>query len=502
MAATARVIVLGGGLAGLAAAVRLAEADCDVELLEKRSVLGGRASSFLPPGEAEPIDNCQHVLLGCCTNLLDFFRRTGTASQFRFYNHFLFLGPNGISSISASALPAPFHLFPSLLRFRDLDWHDRWAIMRAMGAILRCREPLPDMPLLDWLRQRRQTPRAVEHFWRAILTSALNEDLERLSTRPAFQVFRESFLRNRTGYRMGVPTVSLSDLYSSELLREKCELRLGTHVAGLKVSDQRVTAVRLSSGEEKTADFYISALPPDSLASLLPEGFASEWPRIAGLAALEWAPITGIHLWFDQPITDLHHAAVLGRTIQWVFNKSAISANPSRDSNGAVIPKPSRESLPRLSRAQSREAESRGERAATANQKTGAHYIQLVVSASRTLVPMRRDEILELSLEELRQLFPQARQAKLLKAVVVKETKATLSIPPGSDALRPGPATPFRNLFLSGDWTATGWPPTMEGAVRSGYRAAEELTRAAGHPQQFLQPDLPTDPLVRFLARF
>ena len=492
MAATARVIILGGGLAGLAAAVRLAEADYDVELLEKRSVLGGMASSFLPPGEVEPpepIDNCQHVLLGCCTNLLDFFRRTGAANQFRFYNHFLFLGPQGLSSISASALPAPFHLFPSLLRFRDLDWRDRWAIIRAMGAILRCREPLPDQPLLNWLRQRRQTPRAIEHFWRAVLTSALNEDLERLSTRPAFQVFRESFLRNRTGYRMGVPTVSLSDLYSSRLLREKCELRLGTHVAELKLSDQRVTAVRLLNGEEKTADFYISALPPDSLAALLPEGFASEWPRVAGLAALEWSPITGIHLWFDQPITDLHHAAVLGRTIQWVFNKSAITGK----------------SEPRGACPELVEGSASGQNPSRARQQAGQsnppHYIQLVISASRALMSLRRDEILELSLEELRQLFPQARQAKLLKAVVVKETKSTLSFPPGSDTLRPGPVTPFRNLFLAGDWTATGWPPTMEGAVRSGYLAAEELTRAAGCPQQFLQPDLPIDPFVRFLSR-
>ncbi|MBI3895374.1 MAG: FAD-dependent oxidoreductase [Acidobacteria bacterium] len=464
MAAGAQVIILGGGLAGLAAAVRLIEAGYNVELLEKRSVLGGRASSFLPPGgpePPEPIDNCQHVLLGCCTNLMDFFQRTGTANQFRFYNRFLFLGPQGLSSISASALPAPFHLFPSLLRFRDLDWRDRWAIMQAMGAILRSRNPLPDQPLIDWLQQRRQTRRAIEFFWRAVLVSALNEDLEQLSTRPAFQVFRESFLRNRSGYRMGIPTISLSDLYSSRLLREKCKLRLGTHVASLKLSEHGIAGVCLRNGEEKMADYYISALPPDALAALLPETFGKEWPRIAALASLEWSPITGIHLWFDQPITDLHHAAVLGRTIQWVFNKSAITGKTD-----------------------------------------GSNYIQLVVSASRTLVPMRREEILELSLEELRQLFPKAREAKLLKSVVVKETKSTLSFPPGSDALRPGPETPFDNLFLAGDWTASGWPPTMEGAVRSGYRAAEEVTRATARPQQFLQPDLPTDPLVRFLSSF
>lgn len=112
-----------------------------------------------------------------------------------------------------------------------------------------------------------------------------------------------------------------------------------------------------------------------------------------------------------------------------------------------------------------------------------------------------RDEILELSLRELKELFPRAREATVLKAVVVKESKATVSFQPGFDSIRPGPRTPFRNLFLAGDWTATGWPPTMEGAVRSGYRAAELVTEACGQPQKFLQPDLPADPLVRLLQR-
>ena len=478
MATIPRVIILGGGLAGLAAALRLAEAHFEVEVIDKRPVLGGRASSFFPPGDTERIDNCQHVLLGCCTNLLDFFRRTGSLSQFRFYNSFVFIGPRGVSRMSASALPAPLHLFPSLLRFRELNWQDRWSIVRAMRAILRPGNAPPDVTMLDWLKRQRQTTAAIENFWRVVLTSALNEDLERLSSRHAFKVFADGFLRNRSGYRMGVPAIPLSDLYSSKILEEKCSLRLATHVAELEFAGGHVNGVRLHNGEQRTADFYISTLPPDSLANLLPDRSATSWPELQKLAKLEWSPITGIHLWFDSPITRLEHAAIIGRTIQWVFNRSAIGgrSEPRPEGSGPV--------------------ERKGQ------EPIGPHYIQLVISASRGLMNMRREELLELALRELCEIFPKTKKANLLNAVIVKEAKSTLSPAPGLDAIRLGPATPYQNLFLAGDWIATGWPFTMEGAVRSGYRAAELVTDAAGRPQQFLQPDLPTAPLVRLLERW
>ncbi|MBI4463129.1 MAG: FAD-dependent oxidoreductase, partial [Acidobacteria bacterium] len=447
-----------------AAALRLAETGYDGELIERRTVLGGRASSFVPPGEVEPIDNCQHVLLGCCTNLLDFFRRAGTAHQLRFYNAFWFLGPKGLSSVSASPLPAPLHLLTSLVSFRDLGWRDRWAIARAMWAILRTTNLEPAGTLLDWLHQQRQTPLALEHFWRVILTSALNEELEQLPCRPAFQVFREAFLSNRRGYRVAVPGVPLSELYSSRVLAERCCLRLGTAAIGLNGSAGRIGSVCLQNGEEKTADFYISGLPPGALARLLSEDLRSQWPEGSKGNDFEWSPITGIHLWFDRPVLRLHFVTLVGRTVQWIFNRSAIGGNQTETS--------------------------------------GPQYLQLVVSASRSLLPLSREEIVELCLRELQELFPQCRQANLLKAVVVKESRATISLQPATEALRPGPKTPFSNLFLAGDWTASGWPPTMEGAVRSGYRAAELVTEAAGNPQKFLQPDLPAAPLVRLLQRW
>ena len=356
-----------------------------------------------------------------------------------------------------------------------------------MTAILRIGEFPPEETMMDWLKRHRQTTPAIENFWRVILTSALNEDLERLSNRHAFKVFLDAFLRNRRGYRMGIPAIPLSELYSGKILSESCSLMLGTSAASLDCSGDgtgaEVNKVRLRDGSERVADFYISTLPPDAFYNLLPEGAVECWPEIRNLETLEWSPITGIHLWFNNPITDLEHVALVGRTIQWVFNRSAMGKNQSRDSNGASTKsQPPTQSL--------------------VKDPTGPQYIQLVVSASRTFINMRRDEVLEIALRELGELFPKSKKAKLLNAVVVKESKATLSPRPGLDALRLGPKTPFRNLYLAGDWTATGWPFTMEGAVRSGYRAAELVTEAAGHAQPFLQPDLPTAPLVRLLARF
>jgi len=225
------------------------------------------------------------------------------------------------------------------------------------------------------------------------------------------------------------------------------------------ISQELICMLRTRNGEEKPADFFISAMPPDALISLLPKPLPREWNFLERFTNFDWSPITGIHLWFEDSVTDLPYSAVLGRTIQWIFNKSAISRKPS-----------------------------------------SPQYLQLVVSASRSLIPMKREEILDLVLNELRDLLPKVADAKLLKAVVVKETKSTLSFPAGSDINRPGPITPLRNLFLAGDWTSSGWPPTMEGAVRSGYRAAEEVTRAAGKPQSFIVPDLPIAPLTRLLG--
>lgn len=439
---TPDVVILGGGLAGLATAAALGSASFRTTVLEARGFLGGRATSFpLHPSaeHAEIIDNCQHILLRCCVNLLDFYRRLGAEDKVRFFPEYFFVEPGGrVSTLAAGRAPAPLHLAGAFLRMRCLDAGDKFAIARALWAIRRqaSRPGLESMTMLDWLREQRQTPRAIDRFWRQVLVSAVNEELERMAASHGFQVFRLAFLTSATAYQMGVPAVPLADLYAASAWAPlpQVTIRLRTAVEAVEHDGRRITGV-VAGGDRLSAAYYVSALPLERLAALAPECAPdSSW--------LEHSPITGIHLWFDRPVMPLPHATLLDRTIQWAFNKD------------------------------------------------GGRYIQLVVSASRALLPLGRSEIVELALRELAEFFPAAGAARLVKSHVVKEVRATFSAKPGIESFRPEPETRFANFFLAGDWTRSGWPSTMEGAVRSGYRAAEAVAGAAGRPCRFLLPDI------------
>jgi zeta-carotene desaturase len=435
------VAVLGGGLAGIAATAALAGAGYPVDLYEARDFLGGRATSWPAGGEnAEMIDNCQHVLLRCCANLLDLYARLGAADKIRFYREFHFIEPGGrTSTLKRGMLPAPAHFVGSFLGLKFLDWRDKIAIARAIRAIPRertSRQDLDSLSMLDWLREKRQTPRAIERYWRQVLVSAVNEELDRMAAAHGFQVFWLGMIAHADSYEMGVPAVPLRDLYDEDSLLRIGQIGIArrSSVTAIQTCGERIIGIETPQGL-KTADYYISCLPFERLQPLgldLP----IDWP------AFEHSPITGIHLWFDRPITDLPHATLLDRTIQWMFNKHE------------------------------------------------GRYIQAVVSASRSLVTMPRGEIIDLAVRELAEFFPQAHAAQLVKAQVIKEVRATFSARPGLEELRPRSTTSFANFFLAGDWTRSGWPATMEGAVRSGYLAAEAVTAAAGEPRQFLLPDV------------
>jgi len=496
------VAVAGGGLAGLAAACALADTGFRVSLFEKRPFLGGRASSYEHPGTGEVVDNCQHVLLGCCTNLIEFYRRTGVEEKIRWYDKLVFLEPGGRASfIAPSFLPAPLHAAPAFLRTACLGWRDKVAIARAMMILAGILSDGGTEPLLArsegklvlrdtgenfqaWLRRQHQTERAIERFWKTILVSALDEDLDRISVPYAAQVVRESFLKSAAGGRMGVPTVPLTDLYhaAGDYVQSRGgELHFRRAVEGFAAEPSRVR-VRLGDQEE-AFDYLVMALPFDALDRVLPEA-AESAPIREKLSHFESSPITGIHLWFDRQISDLDHAVLLDRTIQWMFHKSRLQPMRSQLTNE----RPGRD----LSRA----AEAFNGKGASA--PAGGSYIELVVSSSKTLVEKSRSEIVELALSEAREFFPAARAANLVKSTVIKEVNATYSPCPGMDAHRPAAATVWPRVFLAGDWTATGWPATMEGAVRSGYLAAEALARAAGRGDtRFLSPDLPATGLMR-----
>jgi zeta-carotene desaturase len=429
-----KVLIAGGGLAGLAAAAALGRDGWEVDLFEARPFLGGRATSYAVPagGEEVPetIDNCQHVLLRCCVNLLDFYQRLGVRERIRFYREFYFIEPGGrISVLKRGRLPAPLHFTEAFLGMKCFSRADKVSIARALMALRRertRRKDLDRISMLDWLLQKRQTPHAIDRFWRQVLVSAINEDLDRMAAVHGFQVFWLGFLRTADGYEMGIPSVPLGQLYTADAWQRMPNVRMHARCPVERIDANGF----LVDGQLLAADQYICALPFEKLEAI-------------GLPApdLHHSPITGVHLWFDREVTTLPHATLLDRTMQWMFNKDA------------------------------------------------GRYLQLVVSASHDLTALSRKEIIDLAIGDLRLFFPRVHDARLVKAHVVKEQRATFSAAPETESLRPGTACAIPNVHLAGDWTRSGWPATMEGAVRSGYIAAEAVAKAAKKSPSYLIPD-------------
>jgi squalene-associated FAD-dependent desaturase len=332
--------------------------------------------------------------------------------------------------------------------------------------------PDDDPPLLDWLLAHGQTRRTIDRFWGVVLVSALNESVERLGLKYARKVFVEGFLRHRDGHVVHVPVVPLGELYGAPLrawfARHGVEIRENTGVRQVALSPSPpgggvgegsknregskseegsiVTHLLLRDGSSFSADWFVLAVPFDRALDLLPTELVECEPYFSNVRHLTPSPITSVHLWFDRPALRLPHAVLVDCQGQWVFNR------------GEVAP--------------------------------GEFYLQVVVSASGELKVLGREEIERIITVELKQLFPSVAAAKLLRTKVVTEHAATFSAVPGVDRWRPAQASPVANLVLAGDWTATGWPATMEGAVRSGYLAAEVILSRAGRPERILRPDL------------
>jgi len=454
------VAVVGAGLAGLAAAESLASAGAKVLILERKPFVGGRAYSYDHPSLNEQID-CQHALLGCCTNLVDLCTKAGSADRIRWYDELIFLETNGTRTrLKPGSLPAPLHTSFDFLRAPMLNMSDKIAIARGLMEFLHGYPQTDEESFSTWLKRTKQTERAIRHLWEPVIVGALNDSFENCSTKYAGQVFHESFLKSAQGGRLGIPTLPLSQFYSyvaEHCVRLGSELRLSQSVTGLARAGD---SWRISTGEgDFTAHNVVLATNFHQTLQLLPADVAFDGLR-AGISHFRNAPITTVHLWFDREITELDHAVLLDTGIQWIFNKSRIRRLPAEHGS----------------------------------------YCELVISASFAQLHATREAILSSALNELTMFFPSVRQAKLLKSGLLKEARATFSATPGLDAFRPSQATVCPGLFLAGDWTATRWPSTMEGAVRSGRLAAEAVTASAGMQQKFLSPDLPSAGWMRWIA--
>jgi len=480
-------IIIGGGLAGIAAAVKLADRGAAVTLIETRKRLGGRATSFVDPTTGQVLDNCQHVLMGCCTNLLDLYKRLGVEKSIEWHRTLYFMnlgdrdGPpelDGESSrpidvLEADDLPAPLHMTRALMGFKQLSLLEKLAISRGMLAMMRMgsegRSAWHASSFAEWLEALGQPRGAIEKFWEPVVISALNETPDNCAADYAIHVYQDGFLSSSDAYVMGlskVPLVQLYDAAESVITKAGGRVMLGTSADQFHFENDRITALQLGNGSLIHGDTYISALTSDRLAKICsPEMYRID-PRLRRLDRFTTSPIIGIHLWFacaaNKPVMSLPHLTLTQSPLQWIFSKGI------EDHEG-----------------------------------TCAQHLHCVISAAHDLVDLPADAITQRILEEVRKALPLTRHNMPLHARVVKEKRATFSPRPGVEVNRPAAAGPIANLLLAGDFCKTGWPATMEGAVRSGYLAAAEMMRGnfdgvSSSPS--LVPDLPAEAMYRVIG--
>jgi squalene-associated FAD-dependent desaturase len=421
-----------------------------VTIHEAKPRAGGRAGSFQDSAMGQLIDVCQHVSMGCCTNLAHFCRTVGVSHFLRPQEHLFFMtSDRKVSIFRADRLPAPFHLARAFAGLHFLNWSEKCRLVWGL-ACLRAASIADDPPFLPWLRRHGQTARTIDRFWGLVLVSALNETPDRIGLRYAQKVFVDGFLRHRRGFEVELPSVPLGRLYGQEMqnwfAQHGVRIVFGSGVRAFRMQDDRIAGIEMRDGSIVEADWYISAVPFDRLLGLLPEAVVEREAIFRNLRNLETSPITSVHVWYDRPVLKLPHVVLVDCIGQWVFDR------------GEVTP--------------------------------GEHYLQVVVSASRDLRALGRDEIEAKVTAELARLFPAARLDAIRRVKAITEHAATFSAVPGVDHWRPEHASPIVNLFLAGDWTATGWPATMESAVRSGYLVSEALLRRVGRPERLIQPDL------------
>ncbi len=507
-----RVVIVGGGLAGLSAAACLALHGLAVTLLESRPRLGGRAGSFLDSTTGEWIDTCQHVGMGCCTNLLHFLRMVGIDDLFREERELTFIGPAGERHrFRDHAGPAPLHLAGALSGLPYLSFIEK---VRLGFDLRRLSHPhwanADSMSFEEWLQQHGRTSHVRDRFWDVILVSALSEPASRISVRAARKVFVDGFLAHRTGWRVHLPTAPLDEIYGHRLREwltsQGAIVRTQAGVERFEEQGARVTGVRLRSGERMEGDQFVLAVPWHRVGDVVPLSLI-EHPTVTAAGSLESAPISSVHLWFDRPVMDVPHAVLVGRLSQWVFARpQAVEADGARRAvrggQSAEVVDPHGDAS-EISELRSEKSISKIGSSIPPPQPSTLDlqpsYLQVVISASHAIVAKPQAEIVAEVVRELGEIWSPVKSATLLHGRVVTEHRAVFSPQPGVERLRPSQQSPMENLQLAGDWTKTGWPATMEGAVRSGYLAAENVLRRQWQDVSLVQAGLPVSWLARVL---
>ena len=430
----------------MAAACDLADRGHPVVLMEKRPFLGGRAFSFPEPDTGQEIDNGQHVFLGCCMAYMDFLAKLGVLHNTHIPPRLdvPVLGYGGRKGVLRSVnLPAPFHLAPSLLRYPYLSWSEKLRVLYGgLRIYMTKRRDGVGRPggetFASWLKRHHQTDSAIDRFWNLIILPTLNDDISEVSADMGLMVFQEGMLKSRASAGIGYAKVGLSELVSeatkSYLSARGGEVLLGAGAREIAVDGDMVCGVQTSNGVVK-GDWYISALPSYDLTAMLPQSLANDdfFSRAKGLS---YSPIVDVHIWYDRPVMDEAFSGFVDSPLQWVFNKTRMRGDEG----------------------------------------DSGQYLCISLSGAWQYADMPKQEIREMFLDEMKRVFPRARDAQVERLLIVKQPRATFRSVPGVEAHRLPSATPISNLFLAGEWVDTGWPGTMEGAVRSGRAAAQALS--------------------------
>jgi len=446
-----KVAVIGGGLAGIAAAIALAEGGADVTLLEARPRLGGATCSFSRDGLI--VDTGQHVFLGCCSAYRGLLAKLGMTEhapiQDRFDVTVLAPGADGRprrARLRRTALPGPLHMLPALGRYPFLSLAERARVSRPALAMRRVdpADPRADTQRFgDWLAARGQSERTRRALWDLFSVSALNIAGDDASLALAAVVVKTGLLGKNNAADIGVAALPLGELHGDAaatlLAKLGAQVALGTKVSAVEPAEDGGFVVRLardsSLGPEIAADAVVVAVPHEKAAPLIPPGTLPDG-TVEGWAGLGASPIVNVHVIYDRPVMDLPFVAAIDSPVQWVFDRTKIS--------GMDLP--------------------------------GHQYLAISLSAAAAYADVPAAALREQFVPALAELFPAARDAHVAEFFVTRERRATFRQAPGSGALRPKAATRRPGLVLAGAWTDTGWPDTMEGAVRSGLAAATELT--------------------------
>jgi len=464
-----RVIIIGAGLSGLSAAAALTLRNVPVTILESRSRLGGRAGAFWDDASQSWVDHCQHVAMGCCTNFLHFCKLFGLDRHLFIEKTLHFVdAKNRFSQLSSCWLPAPLHLWPGFRKLPFLDASDSKTFGNGLKKLASQREAeLSEKPFSLWLKEQNQPHHVIEKFWKTILVSALSESMDRIDVLSARKVFVDGFLANKKSWEIHIPRLPLSEFYGESIpnrIRENGgEIRFKSHVSKLIVENERVVRIELKNGTSVMGDQFVLAVPQHKAVKLIPTE-ARQSKTLAQFPEWETAPISSVHLWFDRPIMEQTHAVFLERLCQWIFNRSILNSASNSTSDSSH-----------------------------------GYYYQIVISASRNLQGFPAKDTIAAVLEELSTVWPVVKESKLRHSRLITERKSVFSPLPGMEKKRPPQQTSVENLQVAGDWTKTGWPSTMESAVKSGFLAAENILGHLGRAETIVQPELKRSFLSRIL---